>query len=399
MPRPRLETALSRAKPSANLVESMRIAFDLRRIKNPGIGRYMQCLAEAVLAQATEHEFLLILPPDAQEMISTAGHRAEKLICDAPYYSVREQIELPRMLRHKRVELLHSPHFVLPLRRPCATVVTIHDVIYLACKEDLPSRAGRLYYRGMMSTSARRADRIITVSEFSKRDIVRHLEIDLAKIEVIHSGVSPVFRAVKDSSRLQQVRGKYGIRNEFILYAGICKPRKNHRALFQAFQILLAGGVTAQLVIAGPMDEGEADLKKLATELQIVKEVVFTGFVDDSDLAALYSAARVYACPSSYEGFGFTVLEAMACGAPVVCSSETSLPEVAGDAALYADPRHPEGFAEALTRVFSDNRLRAELIERGYENCRRFSWHRAAGQTIAVYERTAGSTARKAAHA
>src|SRR5215813_3165661 len=329
----------------------MRIALDLRRIKNPGIGRYMQCLTEAALAQETEHEFLLILPPDAQETISTAGRRAEKLSCALPYYSVREQIELPRILRRHRIDLLHSPHFLLPLRRTCAMVVTIHDVIYLACKKDLPSWTGRLYYRSMMSTSARRADRIITVSEFSKYDIVRHLEVDPTKIDVIHSGIGPAFHPVKESSRLQTVCSRYAISREFILYAGIYKPRKNHAVLLRAFQRLISSGVSTQLVIAGPMNEGEAELRALARELKISEHMVFTGLVDDRDLAALYSAARVYACPSLYEGFGFTVLEAMACGTPVVCSSETSLPEVAGDATLYADPRNPEQFAGALARA------------------------------------------------
>ena len=171
----------------------MRIAFDLRRIKNPGIGRYMQCLVKTVLALESEHEFLLILPPDAQEAISDSGTRAEKICCSAKYYSVREQVELPNILRAHKIDLLHSPHFVLPLVRPCPAVVTLHDVIYLACKEDLASRVGRIYYRAMMTAAARAAVRIITVSEFSKSEIVRRLGVDPAKIDVIYSGISPAF--------------------------------------------------------------------------------------------------------------------------------------------------------------------------------------------------------------
>ena len=377
----------------------MRIAFDLRRIKNPGIGRYMQCLVDAVLARETDHEFLLILPPDAQEMITTNGPRAKKLPCGLKYYSLHEQVELPRILRANKIDLLHSPHFILPLHRPCACVVTLHDVIYLACKEDLPSRAGRLYYRGMMATSVRLADRIITVSEFSKADIVRWLQVDPARIEVIHSGISPAFQRVTDISRLELVRRKFSISKEFILYAGIYKPRKNHAGLLQAFRQMIAAGSRTQLVIAGPMNEGEAELRKLARELEISGSLIFTGPVDDSDLCALYSAARVYACPSLYEGFGFTVLEAMACGTPVVCSRETSLPEVAGEAAVYADSRSPEEFACALLHVFTDEKLRAELIERGYKNRQRFSWNEAAAKTLAVYESASRKIAGKVAYA
>lgn len=377
---------------------SMRIAIDLRRIKNPGIGRYMQCLVEAILAQESGHEFLLLVPPDSQDAVSCNG-AGRQLLCGVKYYSVREQVELPRILRKHGIDLLHSPHFMLPLFSSCPAVATIHDVIYLACKNDLPSFRGRLYYRGMMLASARRAKRIITVSEFSKADIVRYLKIAPEKVEVVPSAVSPIFRPFREKSTIEAVRTTYGIRSDFILYTGIYKPRKNHAGLLRAFQRLKAAGVNAELVIAGPMNEGESRLKKLAQELGVGGQIIFTGAVNDNELSPLYSAARVYACPSLYEGFGFTVLEAMACGAPVVCSPETSLPEVASDAALYADPRDPDKFAEALAQVFSDAELRASLIAKGNKNCERFSWKKTAAQTIAVYESAIGEAARKAVFA
>lgn len=359
----------------------------------------MRCLVEAILAQETTHEFLLILPLDAQALISDPAGRAEKLCCGTKYYSLQEQLELPRILRRHRIDLLHSPHFVLPLLGSCTTVATIHDVIYLACKEDLPSKTGRVYYRKMMTAAARKADRIITVSEFSKADIVRFLKVDPTRIEVIYSGVSPIFRKIKDQSRMDEVRRRYGINRDYIFYAGIYKPRKNHDGLLRAMQRLIASGISTQLVIAGPMNEGLIPLKKLAAELGITEQVNFVGAISDADLTALYSGAQVYACPSIYEGFGFTVLEAMACGAPVVCSPATSLPEVAGEAAVYADPRSPEEFAQALTGVFSDDKLRARLIAAGYENCRRFSWQNAATKTLAVYESLTACAARKVAYA
>jgi glycosyltransferase involved in cell wall biosynthesis len=365
----------------------MRIALDLRRIHNPGIGRYMRCLVEAMLAQESGHEFLLILPPDSPDA-TPPSPRAERISCTSKYYSLREQIELPRILRRHGADLLHSPHFVIPLASACPAIVTIHDAIYIACAEDLPSRLGRAYYRRMMTAAARRSVRVLTVSNFSKSDIVRRLDIDLEKIEVIHSGVSPAFQRITDSARLKQVRRKYSIDGEFILYVGIYKPRKNHAGLLRAFQKLTATGLAAQLVIAGPLGRGETELKRLARELDLEERLRFTGLVDDVELAALYSAARVYACPSLYEGFGFTVVEAMACGTPVVCSRETSLPEIAGEAALYADARNAEEFAGALFRAFFDEKLRAELIQKGYENCRRFSWDHAAAQTLDAYERS-----------
>jgi glycosyltransferase involved in cell wall biosynthesis len=361
----------------------MKIAFDLRRIGNPGIGRYMKCLAEAVIVQAPEHEYLLIMPPDGEALVDAP--KAEKIAPRLKYYSVREQIELPRILHRHKIDLLHAPHFMLPLVRPCPAVATIHDVIYLACPQDLPSRAGRLYYRAMMHACARLATRIITDSEYSRNEIVRYLHADPAKIEVIYPGVDPRFCRVTDAARLDAVRARYGLDRDYILCAGIYKPRKNHAGLLQAFRRLRESGSGAQLVIAGPMGEGERVLRRVAAELGIAEHVVFTGFVDDRDLSVLYSAACVYACPSFYEGFGFTVLEAMASGTPVVCSSATSLPEVAGDAALYFDPHSPEQMASQLHRVLSDAALRDSLVERGRLNLQKFDWAETARQTLAVY--------------
>src|SRR6266567_1349074 len=253
----------------------MKIAFDLRRIKNPGIGRYMKCLVEAVVAQSPEHEYLLIMPPDGEDMVTVQAASVAKISPALKYYSVREQIELPRILRRHKVDVLHSPHFLLPLVRPCATVVTIHDVIYLACKQDMPSLAGRLYYRGMMKASARLAERIITDSEFSKADIVRYLNADPAKIDVIYPGVDPKFMPVTDPAQLQSVRKKFRIDGDYIFYAGIYKLRKNHAGLLRAFQHFRTIGGRAKLVIAGPLGEGELVLRRLAAELGISENVIF----------------------------------------------------------------------------------------------------------------------------
>ncbi len=371
----------------------MKIAFDLRRINNPGIGRYMKCLTEAILAQAPHNDYLLVLPPGGKERFPGTSDRVQKLVTSLKYYSLREQIEMPAILRRHKVDLLHAPHFNMPWRRTCPVVVTLHDAIYMACPQDLPSRLGRLYYKAMMNAAARRSDRIITDSEFSKTDLVRLLSADQGKIEVVYPGADPVFQKVGDEARRRAVQAKYRIQRDYLLYTGIYKPRKNHAGLLRAFKFFLSQGGRAQLVIAGPMGEGEAILQSLTAELGIAEHVVFTGFVSDEDLPVLYSGASVYACPSLYEGFGFTVLEAMACGVPVVCSPETSLPEVAGDGAVYADPRVPEEFGSALLRVFWDKTLAAALKEKGDQNVRRFSWHKAARQVLAIYAQVLGTAA------
>jgi glycosyltransferase involved in cell wall biosynthesis len=374
----------------------MKIAFDLRRIKNPGIGRYMKCLVEAVVESAPEHEYLLILPPGEEEaVVVCTGTNVEKITPSLKYYSLREQVDLPRILHKKKIDLLHSPHFNIPLIRVCPMVVTIHDVIYLACQEDLPSFVGRMYYRAMMAAAVRRADRIITDSEYSKRDIQRFFKAEDDRLDVIYPGVDQSIRKNVDSVKLCEVKSRLGIVSPYLIYTGIYKLRKNHAGLLQAFKTFVDKGGHAQLVIAGPMEDGEEMLRRLAQDLGVADRVVFTGFVEHGDLPALYSGASVYACPSLYEGFGFTVLEAMACGVPVVCSRETSLPEVAGAAALYADARNPQEFGNALYQVFRDQALRAMLVNKGMNNLQRFQWKHAAERTLAVYEKAARGTSER----
>ncbi|MBZ5493471.1 MAG: glycosyltransferase family 4 protein [Acidobacteriia bacterium] len=375
----------------------MKIAFDLRRIGNPGIGRYMKCLTESITAQAPEHEYLLILPPQSEHLVHAPN--AQKLCTPLKYYSFREQFELPRILSRYKVDLLHGPHFLLPLVRPCPAVATIHDVIYMACPEDLPSLAGRLYYRVMMTACSRMATCLITDSKYSKDEIVRYLHADPARIEVVYPAVDPFFESPADHDQIASVRARFGIDRDYLLSVGIYKPRKNYARLLKAFQLLHKSGIHSQLVIAGPLGKGEPILRGLARELGIAEHVIFTGFVNDADLRALYSGARVYVCPSLYEGFGFTVLEAMACGTPVVCSSATSLPEVAGKAALYFDPNKPEEMASQLRRAVSDESVRTSLISEGRTNLLRFSWDETARQTLEVYHQALHLPLPKAAYA
>lgn len=359
----------------------------------------MKCLTEAVIQVSPANEYVLILPESRPELRGADSPNVECIVSRLPYYTVREQIELPGMLRKAGVDVLHAPHFNMPLWSACPTVVTIHDVIYMAFPEELRSRLGRLYYRAMMQAAVRRARCVLTVSEFSRQDIVRRLDCDPSIIQVAYSAVDPRFAPVADRIEIETVLSRFGIDEEFILYTGIYKPRKNHAALLEAFRDFLSNGGRAKLVIAGPLEEGRARLAQMASRLGISDRVIFSGFVSEMELPALYTAARVYACPSLYEGFGFTVLEAMACGVPVVSSAETSLPEIAGNAACYADPRAPRQFAEAIHSAFCDHGLRRQMIQRGFANVRRFSWASAATRALAAYEHAAGVSHQAEAYA
>jgi len=271
--------------------------------------------------------------------------------------------------------------------------VTIHDTIHLIYPQDLPSFTGRVYARLMMMTAVRVADRIIALSGHAKSEIVRLLGAREAKIQVVpHPGVSPEFFVSHDKVTLAETRAKFGILGRYILYTGIFRERKNHIGLLRSFALLRQKQKDVQLVIAGPLDKGEAILKGMAAKFGIADQVVLTRFVSNEELPALYFGASVYACPSLYEGFGLTVLEAMACGVPVVAHTGTSLPEICGDAALLSDATQAEKFAAALEMALEPGMMRDSLIERGFQNVKRYSRDKCSTEVIRLYNELSGRT-------
>jgi glycosyltransferase involved in cell wall biosynthesis len=214
---------------------------------------------------------------------------------------------------------------------------------------------------------------------------VRYLGVDPKKIVVTHPILDKRFLVAQDAASLRRVKQRLGVTGDFILYVGIFRARKNHFGLLDAFAVLRDGGVRIQLVIAGPLGKGEKLLRDRAARLGVEKDVVFAGFVPDEDLPSLYAAAKAYVCPSLYEGFGQTLIEAMACGTPVASHRGSSLPEVCGDAALFANANDPVEFAAQLRCSIEDTNLRSVLIERGHENAARFSAEKIAQRTLQVY--------------
>ena len=357
----------------------------------------MKTLVKAMVQLAPEHEYVLIMTPGTHHLFD--AHTSIRLIsARSKYYSIAEQLELPALLRKHDIDILHAPHFVVPVKKSCATVVTIHDAIHLVYPQDIASRVGRVYANWMLRLAANVADRIITVSEFSKSDLVRHLGTDPEKITVIAAFLEEGVFGVDNRATIDAIRVRYGISRHYILYTGIYRERKNHVALLRAFAELTRTGFDLDLVISGPLAEGKAKLSQIGRDLGIADRLVFPGFVPERDMPGLYSGAMIYACPSLYEGFGFTPLEAMACGVPVVCHNGTSLPEVCGNAALFSDARQPEVFADALRQALEDSALRARLTRLGYENARRFSPTQSAAATLKLYLELQGSTSPCTSH-
>jgi glycosyltransferase involved in cell wall biosynthesis len=304
-----------------------------------------------------------------------------------------EQIGMVRECHREGIELLHCPYFAAPLFLPARTVVTVHDVITLVMPEYRVRRESRMY-SSLVAFTVRRADAIITVSDYSKRDIMRTLQIPEDRIHVIGNAVDTSCRPVSDARKIENVRERYGIGPKYLLYFGGFDVRKNVDRLLDAYAALPESTRNEyQLVIAGrllyPGHPLYPDPRPRIRELGLEDHVVVTGQIREQDKAPLYSAATLYVFPSLYEGFGIPVLEAMACGAAVITSNLSALPEVAGEAARLVDPYDTQAISNAIGELLENEPLREELRERALARAQHFSWKRVAQQTLDVYNKLA----------
>jgi glycosyltransferase involved in cell wall biosynthesis len=301
-----------------------------------------------------------------------------------------EQVGIVLAGMRQKIDLLHCPYWSNPLWSPWPTVVTVHDVIQFVLPEYAWRKISRVYF-GLVSAGARRAQAVITVSECSKQDIMKILGLGPERIHVIGNAVDASLYPVRDAWLLANVRERYGVAPRFVLYFGGFDLRKNVPRLIEAYARLPAAlRREYQLVIAGryqylghPLYPDPRETVRL---LGLEGNVIFTGQIREQDKAPLYSAATVFAFPSLYEGFGMPVLEAMACGTPVVTSNVSALPEVAGDAGLLVNPYSPEAITEALAELLESAARRDDLSRRGLERARRFTWPQVAEQTVRVYK-------------
>lgn len=300
-------------------------------------------------------------------------------------------LPFPRLWTHLRLgwemqrhppDVLFIPAHVVPSIHPPRTVVTIHDLGYLAFPE-AHTRARRLDLHLSTLWSTRTAHHIIAVSQATRNDLIRRYLVPPTKISVIHHGLSAHFHPPTSHTEHETVAARYGIHGPYLLSVGTVQPRKNLVRLIDAYAQVVRdnAGDTPHLVLAGKRGWLTESIERRATEHGIAERVHFTGYVDDADLPALLGGAVAFVFPSLYEGFGFPVLEAMACGTPVLTSTTSSLPEVAGDAALLVDPHNTHAIAGGLVQLITDAALRTTLRERGLARAARFTWERCAQET------------------
>ena len=283
--------------------------------------------------------------------------------------------------------LFHATEHLLPPLRRVPTVLTVHDLIYRRYPQH-HKPLNRWFLTGAMPLFCRRADRIIAVSEQTRSDLVSSYGVPADKVTVVYEAADGRFRP-QHPEAVRAVRLRHGLPERYVLYVGTIEPRKNLVRLLEAFEPLRSRGLVDALVIVGRRGWLTGPFFDALKRSSVKDCVILPGFVSDADLPAVMAGAAALALPSEFEGFGLPIVEAMACGTPVVCSGTSSLPEVAGDAALLVDPTDTQAWSDTLARVLTDPSLRAELAARGLARAATFGWDRAARETVAVYERLA----------
>jgi glycosyltransferase involved in cell wall biosynthesis len=358
-----------------------------------GIGRYVRELIAALAAYDCETDYRLFvagadrngtLPPVPGPNFRWAMSRISPDWFARIWYRARIPIPVERWVG--RVALFHATDFVLPpTRHATRTVLTVHDLSFVRAPETA-SPSLRRYLDRVVPRSVRHADHVLADSQATKDDLIALYGAAPEKVTVLLSGVNPRFQPVRDPVALAAVRSRYGFGDvPFVLAVGTVQPRKNYERLMQALSTL--PDKESHLVIAGGRGWLQGPIYAAVDKLGMRERVHFIGFADDADLPTLYSAARCVAFPSLYEGFGLPILEAMACGTPVITSNVSSLVEVAGAAALLVDPLSVEQIAAALDSLLHDNTLYNRLAAQGFARAKLFTWERAAEELRGLYAR------------
>lgn len=381
----------------------MRIGIDYTAAvkQGGGIGRYTRHLVRALSAVTAEHSLRLFVAGGWGQGDGQGAWPNHVSIRSVPisdrWLSIlwqRLRLPVPIQVVTGGLDLFHSPDFVLPPVGRTPAILTVHDLSFLRVPQFFVPGFCE-YLSQAVARAVVRAHQILADSESTKRDLVELMAVSPERIHVVYPGVEERFRPVIDHSILDSVRQHYRLPERFVLGLSTLQPRKNFDGLVAAFEQMLQRhrGEPAldnlDLVIAGGKGWMVEDLLKQVADAGLLARVHFCGYVRDHDLPALYTLASVFAFPSWYEGFGIPVVEAMACGTPVVSADNSSLPEAAGDAGLLVDAGDIGGWAKAMWRLVADEELRSLLIDAGREQAKRFRWEKAARQVLQVYEQFA----------
>jgi glycosyltransferase involved in cell wall biosynthesis len=350
-----------------------------------GIGRYAANVAHSLIAYGDEAEVVLLARQGSEFEAMSLPRRVTLAFC-RPTGPLWEQLQLPGILQEFGVDLYHSPLFTVPIARACKQLATVHDAIPERVPENVPEDFLALHRR-YFGPCLRASDAVLTVSEYSKQDIEKLPALGEKPVHVAYQAISEQFNLDRAQAERGHTCRKLRTLQRYIIYIGSIEPRKNVIPLVEAFAVLQQRSRDVHLVLGGRRLFADYDPVARAAELGVAERVHYLGYVDDADLPGLYGGAELLAYPSSYEGFGLPVAEALACGCPVVTAPNTSLPEAGGEAALYADPSDRNALAEAMLTLLEDRAERERRIALGLRHAAQFTRERFAQQLLEVYRR------------
>lgn len=363
------------------------IYTDLVNNERAGVGTYVYHLVNNLLKIGDGNKYHLV---DYRKSGIFSG--ADELIIGNPFRGISKTYawylySAIRLNKNKDIDIVHNPSQVPTyFKARQKSVVTAHDITPMLLPDAFLS--GRpMIYRALFLKTLKNADRIIAVSDSTRRDILRYVNIPPEKICTIYEGVDQERYKPLSRKEVQVVDEKYAINFPYILYTGTLEPRKNIPFLIEAFHIVRRAGIKHKLVIVGKRGWKYKEVFKTVDRLELQNDVVFTGYIPVEDLPVFYNAADIFVYPSLYEGFGLPPLEAMACGTPVITSNTSSFPEVVGDAGIMVDPHDVNQLAEEMQKILTNTGLRQDMIGKGLERVKLFSWEKMAIETLKVYEK------------
>lgn len=370
----------------------MRIGIDARMYgakATTGIGTYIKQLTDTLFEIDTTNEYVLFMRPSAMKEFISPSSRVRTVQADIPWYGWKEQLVFPRLIAHEHCDVVHFPHFNVPIFYRGKYVVTIHDLTpkFFPGPNVKRSIFRKVAYEVVFRQGIRRASSVITISEHTKKLLEMYHPVSANKTHVIGLGVTKNFTSTISEAERVNVKKKYGITKPYIVYVGVWRDHKNIPGLVKAFELVQREhGIDAQLVLTGMADQRYPEIMNAIEHSVERHNIILPGFVDDSDLPALYAGAMVNTLVSFAEGFGLVALEAAACGTPTVCANSTSVPEVMGDAVVLCNPHEPVDIAESIAQIFTNPTLRTTLSQQGIDRAKMYHWDDCARKTLDIYQ-------------
>ncbi|MGM0613315.1 MAG: glycosyltransferase family 4 protein [Bacteroidota bacterium] len=340
----------------------------------------------------TENEYVIFIKPDMDNACLQESENFKIVELKGGSYPYWEQVKLPKAAKAEGCDILHCTSNTAPVNIKIPLIVTIHDIIYLEGVKlskaggSLYQRLGNIYRKWNVPRVAKNARKIITVSNSEKKRIYKHFGFENDKVDVVYNGVSEHFKKIDNKKELNKIREKYNLPEKFIFFLGNTDPKKNTRNVLKAFDHFLSKNKAIPLVM---LDFGEENLKDILKEIgkpHLREHIHLTGYIINSDLPAIYNLSEVFLYPSLRESFGIPMLEAMACGTPVITSNTSSMPEIADDAAYIVDPETPESISLGIYRLMNNHSLRNKNIQKGFKRASEFSWRDTAEETLKIYK-------------